>query len=577
MGKQQWTAKRRATLSGLDRQKTGKSCKIVRRTEFIPFYFALERNEFRSTDYGQLNTDLLFCQFACQFTIEVLFNRGEKMRGMLALAWIISFLISSSLAADAPSKKDVEAVNYARNLDYAINIITEDYIRSVPRADLINAALMAMYEAARIPAPASLRTDIEAAKDDQKQIELLAETRKKLGDVEALKGNNALIVSIRGMCKSLDPHTSLISGQELVGGNQEETIQGFGLEVPDDPGSGPLQVKNVFPGSPAQKAGIRPGDLITQINGRPPDLKGLLALAPSKVMPGIADSQPQARSVMEKDWDPVELTLNRPSSKATWKAQLTPTAFRPETVGGVMRRPDNSWDYMLDRDRQIALVRVGSFSEGTSEELEYVLARLQAQGIRGLILDLRWNPGGYFNEAIASARLFMGEELITRVKTRNGMDREYTGKRDVNFLNFALIVLVNGQTSGGAELIAAALQDNHRALVAGQRTLGKASVQTTKALRVANLGIKLTSGTFIRPSGKNLHRFPESRRTDEWGVLPEPKLEFRISPDLDRRLREWYLWQTLRPGTVQEVLPLDDPAADPQRQAAWKALAEKIK
>jgi hypothetical protein len=94
---------------------------------------------------------------------------------------------------------------------------------------------------------------------------------------------------------------------------------------------------------------------------------------------------------------------------------------------------------------------------------------------------------------------------------------------------------------------------------------------------VANLGIKLTSGTFIRPSGKNLHRFPESRRTDEWGVLPEPKLEFRISPDLDRQLREWYLWQTLRPGTAKEVLPLDDPAADPQRQAAWKALAEKIK
>jgi carboxyl-terminal processing protease len=215
-------------------------------------------------------------------------------------------------------------------------------------------------------------------------------------------------------------------------------------------------------------------------------------------------------------------------------------------------------------------------SEGTGEELEEVLIRLQAQGIRGLILDLRWNPGGYFNEAIASARLFLGEELITRVKTLRE-HREYTGKRDVNFLNFAMIVLVNGQTSGGAELMAAAFQDNNRALVAGQRTLGKASVQTTKPLRVANLGIKLTSGTFIRPSGKNLHRWPDSGRIDEWGVLPDPKLEFRISADADRQLREWYLWQTLRPGPSKEVLPLDDPAADPQRQAAWKALVEKIK
>jgi carboxyl-terminal processing protease len=206
-----------------------------------------------------------------------------------------------------------------------------------------------------------------------------------------------------------------------------------------------------------------------------------------------------------------------------------------------------------------------------------VLVRLNAQGIRGLILDMRWNPGGIFNEAIACARLFLGEELIARIKSRKGLEREYTGKRDVNFLNFAMIVLVNGQTSGGAELITAALQDNHRALVAGQRTLGKASVQSTKALRVANLGLKLTSGTFIRPSGKNLHRFPESLRTDDWGVLPEPKLEFRISPDMDRQLREWYLWQTLRPGATKEVLPLDDPAADAQRQLAWKALLEKIK
>jgi carboxyl-terminal processing protease len=511
------------------------------------------------------------------------------MRGMLASAWSIAFLITSSPAADAPKKiADTEAANYARNLDYAINIITEDYFRQVSRTDLITAALTGMYESAGVPAPASLKTEIQAAKDDQAQVRLLQETRKNknLSEVEALKGSNALIVSVRAMCKSLDPHTSLISGRELLGGEREEATQGFGLELADDIAAWvvswtpdknvePLRVKNVLPGSPAQRAGIRPEDLITHVNGRPPDLQGLVNLIQWKPKDLIPDRPPHPSSRHETD--SIEVTVHRPSSKKTWNAQLTPAAFRAETIWGVMRRPDNSWDYMLDRDRQIALVRVGSLSEGTSEELEYELGRLQAQGIRGLILDLRWNPGGYFNEAIASARLFLGEELITRVKTRNGMDREYTGKRDVNFLNFAMIVLVNGQTSGGAELIAAALQDNHRALVAGQRTLGKASVQTTKALRVANLGIKLTSGTFIRPSGKNLHRFPESRRTDEWGVLPEPKLEFRISPDLDRQLREWYLWQTLRPGADKEVLPLDDPAADPQRYAAWKALAEKIK
>src|SRR5438128_11650382 len=98
------------------------------------------------------------------------------MRGMLALAWSIAFLISSSLAVDAPSKKDIEAVNYARNLDYAINIITEDYVRTVSRADLITAALTALYETAKVPVPPSLQTEIQAAKDDQQQKELLAKT-----------------------------------------------------------------------------------------------------------------------------------------------------------------------------------------------------------------------------------------------------------------------------------------------------------------------------------------------------------------------------------------------------------------
>jgi carboxyl-terminal processing protease len=436
---------------------------------------------------------------------------------------------------------------------------------------LIFAGLKGLYEAAQVPVPISLKADVEAAKSDDARLALLTLTREKLGDLQSLRGTGALVASVRAMCKTLDPYTTLMTGEELVRVNQEETNWGFGLELAEYSGNGPMQIKNVSPGSPAQKAGIRPKDLITQINGRPPDEKSLVTLMPSRLLPFVADGQPLGL-------DPVDLSLERPSTKTTWTSKLILTTFHPETVWGVARMPNNIWDYILDRAKQIALVRVGSLGQGTAEELEQVLTELQAQGIRGLILDLRWNPGGFFNEAVAAARLFLGEEQIARIKTRTGtMDREYTGKRDVNFLNFPIVVLVNGETSGGAELIAAALQDNHRALVAGQRTLGKASVQTTKALRVANLGIKLTSGTFVRPSGKNLHRFPDSRRTDDWGVRADPKLEFRISADANRQLREWYLLQTLRPGHSTEALPLDDPAADPQRYAAWMALADKIK
>jgi hypothetical protein len=147
----------------------------------------------------------------------------------------------------------------------------------------------------------------------------------------------------------------------------------------------------------------------------------------------------------------------------------------------------------------------------------------------------------------------------------------------MKYRDLPMVVLVNGDTSGGAELIAAALQDHKRALVVGQRTLGKGSVQIPLMLGLAGLGMKLTSGTFLRPCGKNLHRFPESKPEDDWGVQPSPDCEFRISTDLNRQLRQWWLLHSLRPGTSLERLPLDDPRADTPREVALQTLRAQLK
>src|SRR5262249_14493934 len=143
------------------------------------------------------------------------------------------------------------------------------------------------------------------------------------------------------------------------------------------------------------------------------------------------------------------------------------------------------------------------------------------------------------------------------------------------FRGCPVVVLVNGETSGGAELIAAALQDHKRACVVGQRTLGKASVQTPLAVGVEGTGFKLTSGTFVRPAGKNLHRFPDSKAEDFWGVLPDE--DARLSPELGKRLKGWWTLMSLRPGRSRERLALDDPRADPQPQLALAALRRRVK
>jgi C-terminal processing protease CtpA/Prc len=157
-------------------------------------------------------------------------------------------------------------------------------------------------------------------------------------------------------------------------------------------------------------------------------------------------------------------------------------------------------------------------------------------------------------------------------------------------IGFPMIVLVNGETSGGAELVAAVLQDNHRALVAGQRTRGKGSIQEPlplfgqdarntlhMAARIENTKIKLTTGFLFRPSGKKMNRFANCRPEDDWGVRPDPALEFRISGELNKQLKEWWQLQDLRPGSSAEGLPLDDLLTDPQRDSAVRVLREMLR
>src|SRR5262249_4347747 len=157
-----------------------------------------------------------------------------------------------------------------------------------------------------------------------------------------------------------------------------------------------------------------------------------------------------------------------------------------------------------------------------------------------LILDLRGCPGGYLKEATAAAELFLPACTVATVKSRVEEEQVYRSAGTGAFQDFPVVVLIGADTSGGGELIAAALQDHKRARVAGQRSFGKASVQTSVSPG-AGVGLKLTSGTFVRPGGKNLHRFPDSSPADDWGVRPDAGLELRISADLGRQLKQWYL------------------------------------
>jgi C-terminal peptidase prc len=470
----------------------------------------------------------------------------------------------------APAELHAEAQQFAQQLASVAAQVSDQYVRPVGVPELLRAALQGLYKAAHVPVPGGLDADLRRAGSYPELLQLLTRLRESLGDPEPLRGPNALLVSCEAMCRSLDRYSTVVHGEELRKGSGVDQRTGLGLELADNFGAGPLVVKTVFPGGPAQLAGLRPGEEITHLDGKP--VKGMTS-AEAMLLFDHGLPEPGAE---ERGGTEVELAVLRPGSRQPRRVTLERQEWRPETVLGVVRQRDNRWDYMADREHGLAQLRIAGLGNGTALQVREAVTALQAEGLRGLILDLRWCPGGYLREAVNVASLFLGDCTVATVRNRGSKDTVYPSSADNKLLDFPVVVLVNGDTSGGAELIAAALQDHKRAVIVGQRTLGKASIQMMLPLGVPNAGLKLTSGVFVRPSGKELHRGPDSKPGDDWGVRPDPRMDVRVSPVLGRRLRDWWVEQSLRPGGSNEALPLDDPTADPQRQAALDVLRAMV-
>ena len=166
-----------------------------------------------------------------------------------------------------------------------------------------------------------------------------------------------------------------------------------------------------------------------------------------------------------------------------------------------------------------------------------MLEELKKQGIRGLVLDLRTNPGGLLRSAVEICRMFLRDGRIVSTKGRNQQEETYDARMDLLLMpgeEVPMAVLVNSLSASASEIVAAALQDHKRAVVVGERTYGKGSVQNIIEMEGNTSALKLTTASYWRPSGKNIHRFPDSKDADEWGVRPDKG--FEIPMDDNERL-----------------------------------------
>jgi len=372
--------------------------------------------------------------------------------------------------------------------------------------------------------------------------------------------------AMEGMVARLgDPYSAYIDPEKFREFTEaiDARFGGVGIQVSLDPKTGELMVISPLPGTPAHRKGIRPGDRIVRIDGR--STQGL-SLEDAVVLLRGKPGEPVVLSVLhEGEETPVDISLVR-------------EVIHVETVLGDLHRPDGTWNYFLAGQQGIGYVRITNFAERTTRELEDALAQLVEGGMRGLILDLRDNPGGLLRTAVEVSDLFIESGVIVSTRGRNGVVREqYTARAGNEPTDCPMVVLVNHQTASAGEIVAACLQDYRRARIVGERTWGKGTVQEVIELDARTGALRLTTATYWRPSGKNIHKPAGEESNGEWGVRPDEGCEVVLDEQSLIRLRQArHRRDVFHPqGAPVEQLP-DILAEDPQLRRAVECLQEML-
>ncbi len=302
--------------------------------------------------------------------------------------------------------------------------------------------------------------------------------------VGTVKADQLVYSAIKGMLRALDPHSSFFDPKEFARLREEQQSRYFGLGIRVRPllrDSGRVVI--VEPpaiGSPAERRGLRAGDVITEIEGEPID-----------------------------DWTSDEVVGHLRGPKGTW---VNITVERPGIRNPLHFRverdeiPIITVPYAFEVSPGVGYVKIDRFSESTADELKKKLESLKASELSGLILDLRDNPGGLLSQAIEVADLFLSRgQLIVSTKGRaEGSDRPYRAPGGAK-IRVPLVVLINRHSASASEIVAGALQDHDRALIVGENSFGKGLVQSV--YRLGNeTGMALTTARYFTPSGRLIQR-----------------------------------------------------------------------
>jgi len=286
--------------------------------------------------------------------------------------------------------------------------------------------------------------------------------------------------AIPGMLRVLDPHSNFYDSRQfnLLREDQRGKYYGVGMTVA--PRDGRTVVLAPFVGSPAYKAGIRPGDVILKVDEKPAE--GLSTAEVADMLKGAKGTVVRITIIREGYDEPLVFTITRDEI------------------------PRHAVDMVFLLRPGIGYVRLSGFNETTDRDLTEALKSLGISKLDGLLLDLRANPGGLLNEGVAVADMFLDRgQLIVWHQGRSSPKRAYSALRGNSGVGVPLVVLINGNSASAAEIVAGAVQDHDRGLLVGENSFGKGLVQTVSQLG-ENTGLALTTAKYYTPSGRLIQR-----------------------------------------------------------------------
>ncbi len=445
----------------------------------------------------------------------------------------------------------------AKNIFARVNV---NYVTALDYRKLTGGALLSIKVLAETPQVWNTFTGL---KDEKKRNEFIAAVKREMENLnkpgvgylqpayalEAVMRASDRTVEIPtevlaveftdGFLSELDKFSSMIWPSEIEDFKKQTTgeFYGIGVQIRKEPGE-PLRVESPLPDTPAYKAGLKVGDMIIAVDGERTEHRSVNALI---------------KKIMGEKGTKVTLTIQRPGIVKPFDVTIIRDRIEIRTVKGWRRENSGIWDYMVSPDDKIGYLRVTQFTEQTDSDMRQAINDMKKKGVRSIILDLRFNPGGLLTSATDVSNEFLNGGQIVSTKGRQTQKITHDADSSGVFQDGDLVVLVNQYSASASEIVSGALKDWKRAKIIGMQTYGKGSVQNVIFVRDRAI-LKLTTAYYR--VGKSEHLLHRRNGDKTWGVMPDipvPITPIQSKLWLDIR-RKTDLIQDVDPAELQENL-----------------------